>query len=97
MRKDNNRALDDHLLMLWTQDYVKEVHDPESWVKSNPLIDLNEDKKIKMTRNLIGKRDSASQDGKLADFENKNLNMWLQTKVNSYLKLEDINDAITTN
>lgn len=95
MRKDNNRALDDHLLMLWTQDYVKEVHDPESWVKSNPLIDLNENKKITMTRNLIGKRDSASQDGKLADFENKNLNMWLQTKVNSYLKLEDINDAVT--
>lgn len=34
------------------------------------------------------------QAGTLADFENKSLNLWLQTKVNAYLSLGNINRAV---
>lgn len=93
MEKDGERVLDDHLLMLWSQDNLKEVHDPKTWIKSNPLIGLNHDKGVTMVRNLISKRDSAQQAGTISEFENKSLNVWLQAKVNSYLSLEDIEKA----
>lgn len=94
MEKDADRTLDDHLAMIWQQDDVKEVHDPKTWIKSNPLIGLNHEKGVTMTRNLISKRDSAYQAGNIKEFENKSLNVWLQAKVNSYLSLEDIEAAV---
>lgn len=32
--------------------------------------------------------------GSLFDFQNKNLNMWLQTKTNSFLKLDEVGSAV---
>lgn len=95
MEKDNQRQLDDHLCMIWEQDSIDEVHDYKMWSKSNPLMNLSDEKRVTMTQNLVSKRDSAMQAGTLADFENKSLNLWLQTKVNAYLSLENINKAVT--
>lgn len=94
MEKDAQRQLDDHLCMIWEQDNVDEVHDYKTWAKSNPLMNISDEKRITMTQNLVSKRDSSMAAGTLADFENKSLNLWLQTKVNAYLTLDNINKAV---
>lgn len=43
---------------------------------------------------LTDKRDSDMLAGTISDFQNKNLNMWLQESTNSYLKLADVERAI---
>lgn len=43
---------------------------------------------------LTDKRDSDMLTGNISDFQNKNLNLWLQESTSSYLKLADIESAI---
>lgn len=93
MEKDYDRSMDDHLCIVWQQDDVKEAEKPETWAKSNPLMNLNQEKHDTMLKNLISKQASAKETGTLPEFENKSLNIWLQTKVDAYLQLEDINAA----
>lgn len=95
MEQDGRRLLDDNLCMVWEQDSLKEVDDPETWVKSNPLLGLNKTKHDEMMKSLLSERETKLNDGTLAAFENKSLNMWLQAKQNTYLSLDDINNAIT--
>lgn len=40
MEKDSNRTEDSTLALIWQQDDQDEVENPETWVKSNPLLDL---------------------------------------------------------
>lgn len=94
MEKDYDRSLDDNLCMVWEQDTMAETEKPETWAKSNPLITLGKKKKAEMMKSLLSERDANMAKGSLPDFQNKSLNMWLQVKQNTYLSLEDINDAI---
>ncbi|WP_461241099.1 terminase TerL endonuclease subunit [Paucilactobacillus sp. N302-9] len=94
MQHDSERLLDDYLCMVWEQDDVAETQQPDSWIKSNPVLGLNKDKYQSMMKSLISERDTFMAEGKLVDFQNKNLNMWLQTKQNTYLELDDINNAV---
>lgn len=94
MEKDYDRSLDDNLCMVWEQDSLSETEKPETWAKSNPLINLNDQKKSEMMKSLLSERDTNMAKGHLPDFQNKSLNMWLQVKQNTYLSLEDINHAI---
>ncbi|WP_127849475.1 terminase TerL endonuclease subunit [Lacticaseibacillus hulanensis] len=93
MLHDDDRALDDYLMILYQQDDPKEVNSPDSWEKSNPILGL-ESKHDSMLASLIAERDTKLSDGTIAEFQNKNLNIWLQVKVNNYVDLEDINHAI---
>lgn len=93
MKHDSERLLDDYLCMVWEQDSLDETDNPELWEKSNPVLGLK-DKHDSMLQSLISERDTKMADGSLAEFQNKNLNMWLQVKANSYLDLDDINNAV---
>lgn len=93
MEQDWNRDGDSYLGLMWTQDSLDETYKPETWVKSNPLLYLPSQKGLLM-QGLQKKRDSDLLTGNLADFQNKNLNMWLQEATNSFLKLDDITRAI---
>lgn len=93
MEKDYSRELDNYLCIVYQQDSLDETNKPDTWLKSNPILDLA-DKKETMLDSLINERDTKLSDGTLAEFQNKNLNMWLQVKQNSYLDLEDIERAI---
>ena len=53
MEKDYDRSMDDHLCIVWQQDDVKEAEKPETWAKSNPLMNLNQEKHDTMLKNLI--------------------------------------------
>lgn len=93
MEKDYSREADTYLCLIWAQDSLEETYDPETWIKSNPLLGLESEKKNLMD-GLQDKRNSDALSGTLNDFQNKNLNLWLQQSVNSYLKLADVERAI---
>jgi len=93
MEQDYLREADTFLGLIWCQDSLDETYKPEKWVKSNPLLDLDSQHKVLMD-GLLDKRDSDALSGTLGDFQNKNLNMWLQQSANSYLKLADVNRPI---
>lgn len=93
MEKDGNRDGDTYLGLIWSQDSLDETFKPDTWIKSNPLLGLDSQKKVLM-QGLQDKRDADMLAGTVDDFQNKNLNLWLQEATNSYLKLSDIERAI---
>lgn len=93
MERDFDRASDDQLCLVWTQDSLEETFQPDTWAKSNPLLNLP-DKRDKLLRGLISERDKKMLMGKLADFQVKNMNCWLNADSNSFLNLEDIEKAV---
>lgn len=93
MERDFDRASDDQLCLIWTQDSLEETFQPDTWAKSNPLLNLP-DKHDKLLRGLISERDKKMLMGKLADFQVKNMNCWLNADSNSFLNLEDIEKAV---
>lgn len=93
MEQDFSRDGDQTLGLIWAQDSLDETMKPETWMKSNPLLYLKAQKDVLMN-GLLDKRDSDMMAGTVDDFQNKNLNLWLQEATNSYLKLADIESAI---
>lgn len=94
MRDDTSRGLDNYLCLVWEQDSVKETEQPDTWEKSNPLITLSEKKKEQMIRSLINERNTHMAAGNIQEFQNKNMNIWLKTKANTYLTLADIEKSV---
>ncbi|MCI1985312.1 MAG: terminase large subunit [Lactobacillus sp.] len=93
MERDSDRANDRRLCLVWAQDSLNETYKPDTWVKSNPLLDLKS-QYTTLFGGLMDLRDQMLATGKVADFQNKNLNMWLQEKQNSFLKLSDIERSV---
>lgn len=93
MEQDWNRDADTYLGLIWAQDSLEETFKDHSWPKSNPLLYLPGQKEA-LIQGLRDKRDSDMLTGNIADFQNKNLNLWLQESTSSYLKLADIEHAI---
>lgn len=93
MEQDFKREADSYLGLIWSQDSEKEVYDPQTWIKSNPLLGLP-DQKENLLSGLKDKRDNDLLTGNIADFENKNLNLWLKQSTASFLNLKDVEDAI---
>ena len=93
MEKDGVRDGDTYLGLIWSQDSLDETFKPDTWIKSNPLLGLESQREVLM-QGLQDKRDSDMLAGTVDDFQNKNLNLWLQEATNSYLKLSDIERAI---
>lgn len=89
MEQDWNRDADTFLGIIYCQDDLSETFKPETWAKSNPLLYLKDQKDVLM-QGLLDKRDSDALSNNIHDFQNKNLNMWLEASINSYLKLADI-------
>ncbi|MGT2798417.1 terminase large subunit [Streptococcus intermedius] len=93
MERDFDRAGDDQLCLIWSQDSLEETFQPETWAKSNPLLNHPE-LKDNLMKGLISERDKKMLMGKLADFQVKNMNCWLNADSNSFLDLEDIEKAV---
>lgn len=93
MEKDSDRDGDTYLGLIWSQDSLDETFKPDTWIKSNPLLGLESQREVLM-QGLQDKRDADMLAGTVDDFQNKNLNLWLQEATNSYLKLSDIERAI---
>ncbi|MDM8264621.1 terminase large subunit [Limosilactobacillus vaginalis] len=93
MEQDFSREADRILGLIWAQDSLDETFKEETWIKSNPLLGLPSQHDI-LLDGLRDKRDADMLAGTVDDFQNKNLNLWLQEATNSYLKLSDIERAI---
>lgn len=95
MKQDYSRNLDNYLCIVYEQDSFDETEYPKTWLKSNPILDL-EGKTETMLKSLIEERDTKMADGSLREFQNKSLNMWLQVTENTYLDLEDVEKAVVS-
>ena len=93
MEQDYKRKADSYLGLIWSQDDLEETYEPETWVKSNPLLDLA-DQKENLLSGLKDKRDNDLLTANIYDFQNKNLNIWLKQSISSYLSLKDVEAAI---
>lgn len=93
MENDDDRAGDDQLCLIWCQDDLEETFEPETWAKSNPLLNHPE-LKDSLMKGLLSERDKKMLMGKLADFQVKNMNCWLLADSNSFLDLKDIENAV---
>lgn len=93
MEQDFSREADRTLGLIWAQDSLDETFKEDTWIKSNPLLDLPSQHDV-LLDGLRDKRDADMLAGTVDDFQNKNLNLWLQEATNSYLKLSDIERAI---
>lgn len=91
MLKDNERELDDNLMVNYSQDSEDEVNNPEKWIKSNPLLPVAGKT---MLDSMISERDTKKSDGSISEFVNKNLNCWLTVKENRFLNVHDIKGAV---
>ncbi|WP_057770928.1 terminase large subunit [Lactobacillus selangorensis] len=92
MEQDYKREADTYLCLVWAQDSLDETFKPDTWIKSNPLLGLPS-MHDKLFKGLMDERDTKLLQGKIADFQNKNMNVWLQEDVDSYLKLDEIEKA----
>ena len=93
MENDDDRAGDDQLCLIWCQDDLEETFEPETWAKSNPLLNHPE-LKDSLMKGLLSERDKKMLMGNLADFQVKNMNCWLLADSNSFLDLKDIENAV---
>ena len=92
MERDD-RVGDTQLCLVWSQDSVDEIYMPETWSKSNPLLDL-ESEHDTLLKGLMDKRDADLLSGNINDFIIKNMNLWGEQDENSFLKLEDIERSV---
>lgn len=93
MEQDFKREADRQLFLCWAQDDLAETFKTDTWLKSNPLLALPNGKE--RLAGLVDERDRKALEGNLYKFQNKNLNMWLKTAVNTYVKLSEIETTIT--
>ena len=93
MEQDWNRANDDNLVLVWAQDSLDETFMPETWVKSNPLLDLAGQREV-LLKGLTNERDTKMLQGDLPAFQTKNMNMWLAQSTDSFLNLADVESAV---
>jgi phage terminase large subunit-like protein len=96
MEQDFSREADRTLGLIWAQDSLDETFKEDTWIKSNPLLGLPSQQDV-LLDGLRDKRDADMLAGTVDDFQNKNLNLWMQEATNSYLRLSDIERAIIPN
>ncbi|WP_273710537.1 terminase large subunit [Leuconostoc mesenteroides] len=94
MEKDWSREYENSLWLVWSQDSENEMFEPSTWEKSNPLIGLS-DKKASITKGITNLRETLAAKGKIAEFQNKTMNIYLQVSQAAFLKLKDVERAIT--
>lgn len=88
MEKDDHINGSHKLVLIWAQDDKDEINKPETWAKSNPLL-LLPSEHDNLLNGLKQERDDKRLVGEEYNFINKNLNLWLDQKTNSYIGLDD--------
>ncbi|WP_057705549.1 terminase TerL endonuclease subunit [Lactiplantibacillus xiangfangensis] len=92
---DADRDGDDVFQILYNQDSEEEVFKPETWAKSNPLLnEYPKEKSDSLLESLIADRDQNERESTLETFVNKTLNLWSRRFQNSFLSLDVIQKNI---
>ncbi|MDY3029675.1 MAG: terminase TerL endonuclease subunit, partial [Enterococcus hirae] len=84
---------DEYLALCWEQDSVKEINDKETWIKSNPLMEIPEQKE-KLTEKKQSLLNEGKAKGNISNVLTKEFNMWVQSSQESYMNEEEWLGAI---
>lgn len=79
---------DRYFIAIWEQDNKEEVNDPNSWIKSNPLMSEPHVKQ-RMTERLQADLALSMAQENLIPFLVKNMNVWQQAREDSYISIAD--------
>lgn len=85
---DGEEESDRYFIAIWELDDEEEVHDPEMWIKANPIFEHEEIKK-NMLGDLSDDVDLATKQNNLNSVLVKNFNMWRQASEDSLISGED--------
>lgn len=89
----NYSSIDNILFLFWQQDFDDEIDNPDLWIKSNPLFELESMRKSATTK-LISERNELRSTGKVNDFITKNLNMFVNAKDDAFLTAQQIEATV---
>lgn len=84
---------DEYLALCWEQDNAKEVTDTDMWIKSNPLMELSEQKE-RLTENKKRLLDEGKAKGSISNVLTKEFNIWVQSSQESYMSEEEWTSAV---
>lgn len=84
---------DEYLALCWEQDNAKEVADTDMWIKSNPLMELSEQKE-RLTESKKRLLDEGKAKGSISNVLTKELNIWVQSSQESYMSEEEWTSAV---
>ena len=84
---------DQTLFLCWEQDSDDEAFKPDTWIKSNPLMEIPIMEK-NLSAGLLTEREQQIAEGTLPQFQVKNMNRWQNAQKNAYIPLDLIDDSI---
>lgn len=79
---------DEYLALCWEQDNAKEIANPETWIKSNPLMEIPEQKE-RLTEKKQNMLNEGRAKGSISNALTKEFNMWVQSSQESYMNEEE--------
>ncbi|MFT8813225.1 terminase large subunit [Oenococcus sp.] len=91
--KDGKGEMEDYFLAVWAQDDESEIDQPETWIKSNPLLGI-EATHDTMLKQIVARRDTQLIQGERDDFLTKQLNLWINAQADAAFPLEDIQNSV---
>lgn len=77
-----------YFIAIWELDSDEEVHDPEQWIKANPIFENDELKKV-MVPSIQDDVNLALKQNNLNAVLVKNFNLWRQASEDSFMSAED--------
>ena len=83
----------EYLALCWEQDNAKEVADTDMWIKSNPLMELSEQKE-RLTESKKRLLDEGKAKGSISNVLTKEFNIWVQSSQESYMSEEEWTSAV---
>lgn len=86
---------DEYLALCWEQDNAKEVADTDMWIKSNPLMELPEQKE-RLTESKKRLLDEGKAKGSISNVLTKEFNIWVQSSQESYMSEEEWTSAVAS-
>ena len=86
---------DEYLALCWEQDNAKEVADTDMWIKSNPLMELSEQKE-RLTESKKRLLDEGKAKGSISNVLTKEFNIWVQSSQESYMSEEEWTSAVAS-
>lgn len=84
----NKEQADRYFIAIWEQDKKKEIENPTTWEKSNPLLS-NTDRAKTMLPSLQADVDLAIKQDALAPLLVKNFNIWQEARHDGYITASD--------
>lgn len=85
---DGDITNDNYFVYCAEQDSEDEIHNPDTWVKSNPLLEIDELRPT-LIRNIKSEVNEGIEKNELNSLLVKNMNIWRQASNDTYIQFSD--------